>query len=382
MIRTTAQLEKICKTLQTQKFITVDTEFIREKTFYPQLCLVQIGAEKKAWVIDALSPDMNLVPLFEVFLNKNVIKVFHACRQDLEIFYHLMHRMPIPVFDTQVGAMVCGYSDNIAYQRLVEDYLGIKLDKGMRVTDWAHRPLTKEQEKYALHDVVELKEVYTKMMDEICKSNRLDWIQEEMQNLVDPKAYELDAVHLMDKMRLPFQDAGKIHMCARLCEWREELAKKMNLPRQYILSDNALIECAVLKSQKKADFNRLRSRSLSDGFMKSEIGKSLLSVCQKVAKEEVKEWPIKKHYIIKPNQKNQIEALRLLLNAVCEEAHVAPHLVASTDDLLSYLIDSSNVRFMQGWRYQIFGKKVKDLMAGKLAFFYDSHKRSLVVRSV
>ena len=380
MIKTTPQLEKICKTLQKQSFITVDTEFIREKTFYPELCLIQIGAGKKAWVVDALSPDLDLTPLFQVFLNKNVIKVFHACRQDLEIFYHLMHEMPVPVFDTQVGAMVCGYPDNIGYQRLVEDYLGIKLDKGMRVTDWAHRPLTKEQEKYALHDVVELKDVYIKMMDDICKNNRLDWIQEEMQNLVDPKAYELDAVHLMDKMRLPFQDSSKIHLCARLCEWREEWAKKMNLPRQYILSDNALIECAVLKPKKEEDFARLRS--LSNGFMKNEMGKSLQDFCKKVSKEEVKEWPLKKHYTIKPNQKNQIEALRLLLNTVCEEAHVAPHLVASTDDLLSFVLEVSDVRFMKGWRYQIFGKKVNDLMTGKLAFFYDPLKHSLVVRSV
>ena len=290
MIRTIAQLEKICKTLQKQSFITVDTEFIRERTFYPRLCLIQIGAGKKAWVIDALSSDIDLTPLFQVFLNKSVIKVFHACRQDLEIFYHLMHEMPSPVFDTQVGAMVGGYPDNIGYQRLVEDFLHIKLDKGMRVTDWAHRPLTKEQEKYALHDVVELKDVYVKMMDEICKNNRLDWIQEEMQNLVDPKSYELDAVHLMDKMRIPCQESSKVHLCARLCEWREEWAKKLNLPRQYILSDNSLIECAVLKPQKKGDFERLRS--LSDGFVKNEIGQSLLSFCKHVSKEKIKEWPL------------------------------------------------------------------------------------------
>ena len=291
-----------------------------------------------------------------------------------------MHQMPTPVFDTQVGAMVCGYPDNIGYQRLVEDFLHIKLDKGMRVTDWSHRPLTKEQEAYALHDVVELKSVYEKMMDQICQSNRLDWIQEEMQTLVDPNSYEPDASFLMNKMRLPFQEAGKIHFCARLCEWREDWAKRLNLPRQYVLSDNTLIECAVLKPQNAEDFTRLRS--LSSSFLKSELGQSLLNFCQQVVQEKIKVWSIKPHYTIKPSQKNQVEALRLLLNTVCEEANVAPHLVATTDDLLSYLFDSSDVCFMRGWRYQIFGKRVQDLMAGKLAFFYDPLKHSLVVRSV
>ena len=380
MIQKTTELERICKRLHTYKFITVDTEFIREKTFYPQLCLIQIGGEKGAWLIDALSPDIDLSPLFEVLLDKNVIKVFHACRQDLEIFYHLMNKMPTPVFDTQVGAMVCGYSDNVSYQRLVEDYLGIQLDKGMRVTDWSRRPLTKEQQEYALHDVTELKSVYIKMMDQICKNNRLDWIQEEMQGLVDPKIYEPDAVSLMNKMRLPFSALEKIHLCARLCEWREGWAKKLNQPRQYILSDNTLIECAALRPTNEGDFTRLRS--LSAGFMKNDLGKSLKEFCQKVSKEKVKEWPIKKHFTLKPSQKNQIEALRLLLNAVSEEAQVAPHLVATTEELTAYLLDSSDIRFMTGWRYQIFGKKVKDLMSGKVAFFYDPQKKALVVRSV
>ena len=380
MIQTTKELERLCARLHKAKFITIDTEFIREKTFYPQLCLIQIGGEKGAWIVDALAKEIDLTPLFNVFRDKNVIKVFHACRQDLEIFYHLMHEMPTPIFDTQIGAMVCGYPNDIGYQRLVKEYLGINLDKGMRVTDWAHRPLTKEQEEYALHDVIELKSVYTKMMDEICHNNRLDWVQEEIQGLLDPALYELDAVHLLNRMHLPFQDSAKVHLCARLCEWREEWAKKLNLPRQYIASDNSLIECAAFQVKEGKDFEKLRS--FSKGFLKNEIGQSLLEFCQKVAKEPVQEWPIQKRYVLYPNNKNRVEALRFLLNAVCEENDVAPSLVASTEDLTRYLFQPEEVRFMKGWRYQIFGKKVKDLMAGKLAFFYDPQKKTLVVRSV
>lgn len=380
MIHTAKELQRLCTRLNKQKFITVDTEFIREKTFYPELCLIQIGADKGAWVVDTLAENLDLSPLWELFLNKNVIKVFHACRQDLEIFYHLMHKMPTPVFDTQVGAMVCGYPSDVGYQRLVKDYLGVDLDKGMRVTDWSHRPLSKEQEEYALHDVIELKAVYAKMMTEICKMNRLDWVQEEIQNLLDPKLYEPDAVCLLNKMRLPFHDPAKIHLCARLCEWREEWAKKANLPRQYVLSDISLIECAAIQAKEEKDFDSLRS--LSKGFLKNEIGQSLLAFCQKVAREPIQDWPLEKHYVLHPNKKNRVDALRLLLNTVCEENKVAPSLVASTEDLVHYLLQPDEVRFMHGWRYQIFGKRVQDLMAGKIAFVFDPIKKSLIMRSV
>lgn len=379
MIRTTKKLQDLCNRLHKMKFITVDTEFIREKTFYPELCLIQIGCEKGAWVVDALS-EIDLSTLFNVLKDKNVIKVFHACRQDLEIFYHLMHEMPAPIFDTQIGAMVCGYPNDIGYQRLVKEYLGIELDKGMRITDWAHRPLTKEQEEYALHDVMELRDIYIKMMSEICRKNRLDWVQEEIQSLLDPHLYEPDALYLLSKMHLPFHDLARIHLCARLCEWRENWARKLNLPRQYVASDNSLIECAAIQLKKEEDFEMLRS--FSKNFFKNEIGQSLLSFCQEVAKEPIQKWSLPKHYVLHPNNKNRIEALRFLLNVVCEENGVAPSLVASTEDLTRYLFNPEEVRFMHGWRYQIFGKKVTDLMAGKIAFFYDPLKKSLVVRSV
>ncbi len=380
MIETTTQLKRLCARLNKLEFITVDTEFIREKTFYPELCVIQIGGGKGAWMIDALAPDIDLTPLFDVFRNKKVIKVFHACRQDLEIFYHLMHEMPTPVFDTQVGAMVCGYSGEVSYQRLVREYLGINLDKGMRITDWSHRPLTKEQEEYALHDVIELKALYPKMMDEICKNNRLDWIQEEIQASLDPQLYEPDAQHLLEKLGLPFQDPAKIHLCARLCEWRENWAKHLNYPRHFIISDYSLVECAAIRPTKEEDFKAIRT--LSKGFLKNEMGISLKMFCIEVAHEAVQEWPIKKHYVLRPNKKNRVEALRLLLNIVAEENNVAPTLIASTEDLVQYLSQPEEVRFMKGWRYQLYGRRVQDLMNGKLAFLYDPVKKALIIRSV
>ena len=181
-------------------------------------------------------------------------------------------------------------------------------------------------------------------------------------------------------MHIPFQNPAKIHLLARLCEWRETWAKKMNLPRSYIVSDNTLIECAAIYPQKGEDFQKLRS--LSPKFLKNDMGQSLRQFCLQVVSEPVQEWPLKKHYVLRPNKKNRVEALRLLLNVVAEENNVAPTLIANTEDLLQYLFQPNEVRFMKGWRYQIYGKRVQDLMQGKLAFCYDPLKKALIVRSI
>jgi len=380
IIKTTKKLNTLCTKLESARFITVDTEFIREKTYYPQLCLIQVGTNKKAWIIDALAKNLDLTAFFDILKNKKIIKVFHACRQDIEIFYHLMHQMPTPIFDTQIGAMVCGYGDNVSYQQLVKDYVGIELDKGMRITDWSHRPLNKDQEKYALHDVIELQDIYQKMMDEICGTNRLDWIQEEMQHLTSSNLYEPDIVHIMTKMRVPFKKKENIHLCARLCEWREKMAQEKDRPRKYILTDEAILEIAASSPKNAEELEVLRT--ISNGFSKSDLGKSLLEVLDLVIKEEPIEWHLPEKINLTPTQKNCMEALKLLLNVVSEQERVAPYLVATSDNLAHYAKGQENVPFMKGWRHQLFGQKVKKLMDGKLAFFYDPDQHTLVVRPV
>lgn len=379
IIKTTKKLTDLCERLKKERFITVDTEFIREKTYYPELCLIQVGAGKGAWCIDPLAPDMDLTPFFEVLVNPRIIKVFHACHQDLEIFYHLMHKMPVPVFDTQVGAMVCGYHDNVSYQQLVKDYAHITLDKGMRITDWSRRPLTNEQEKYALHDVIELKDVYQKMMEDICAHNRLDWIQEEMMILTNPKLYQTNILHLMEKIHIPFHKKETVHLCARLLEWREKTAQKKNRPRKHILTDESLLECAAIAPKNEAELEALRS--ISDGFSKSDIGASLLKAIQKATTEETLEWPLPEKTNLSNGNKSWMEALRLLLNVVCEEQNVAPYLVASTDDLIQF-IRQGEARFMHGWRFQTFGKYVEAFKKGAVAFVYDQGRKKLVLQSI
>ncbi len=379
MIKTTEKLNALCEKLKSARFITVDTEFIREKTYYPVLCLIQVGMNKKAWIIDTLAENLDLTAFFDILKNKNIIKVFHACRQDIEIFYHLMHKMPEPIFDTQVGAMVCGYNDNVSYQQLVKDYAGIELDKGMRITDWTHRPLSKEQEKYALHDVLELQDIYQKMMDEICQANRLDWIQEEMQHLTRPDLYEPNITHIMGKMHVPFKKKENLHLCARLCQWRENTAQEKDRPRKYILTDEAILEIAASTPKNAKELEDLRT--IPNGFSKSDLGKSLLKTLSKTATETPQEWHLPEKINLSASQKSWMEALKLLLNVVCEQEQVAAYLLANGDDLARYA-KGQNAPFMTGWRYRLFGQKVKKLMEGKLAFFYDPEQHTLVVRSV
>ena len=380
MIKTTKQLNAMCEKLKRARFITVDTEFIREKTYYPVLCLIQVGCNKSAWVIDMMAEGLDLTPFFDIMKDQNIIKVFHACRQDLEIFYHLMKQMPHPVFDTQVGAMVCGYNDNVSYQQLVKDYTGTALDKGMRITDWSHRPLTKEQTQYALHDVIELKTVYQKMMDEICRTNRLDWIQEEMQHLTDTKLYEANIPNIMGKIHLPSQKKQSVHLCARLCQWREKWAKEKNRPRKHILTDENIAELSVLAPQNETDLEALRT--ISDGFGKSDLGQDLIKTIVKAINEEPMDWPMPTKINLTMAQKNTMEALKLLLNVVCENEKVAPYLVATNDDLTQFIKNGEDVRFMKGWRYKIFGKHVQELIDGKLVFAYDNQSKQLICRSV
>ncbi len=378
MIKTTQKLQQLCQRLSRERFITVDTEFIREKTYYAELCLIQVGAGKSAWLIDPLSTELDLTPFFEILLNRSIIKVFHACHQDLEIFYRLMHKMPVPVFDTQIGAMVCGYGDNVSYQQLVKDYLQITLDKGMRITDWSRRPLTKEQQSYALHDVIELKQVYQKMMEDICSHNRLDWIQEEMMALTNTKNYKLNVSHLMAKMRMPFHKKEAIHLCARLIEWREKIAQNKNRPRKYILTDEALLECVAFSPKTEQELEKLRS--ISEGFAKSEVGQSLLKSLNKIRLEEPIEWPVPEKKTLSNGQKSWLEAMRLLLSVVCEENNVAPVLVADTDQMIQY-IHTDDAYFMHGWRFQVFGRYVQSFQKGEVSLVYDQSCKRLVLQS-
>ena len=379
MITTTKELKSVCARFAKHPFMTVDTEFVREKTYYPQVCLIQIASPEEAFCIDPLAQGLSLEPLFKLFANKDVIKVFHACRQDIEIFYHLSGQIPIPVFDTQVGAMVCGYGDNVSYSQLVHDFVGLSLDKTIRVTDWAQRPLSDEQIQYALHDVTELRAVYTKMMAKICESNRLDWLSEEMLHLTLPETYQTDATKVWQRIKVPFKNPQILHVFARLCAWREQYAQTKNRPRKHILKDEALIELAVAHPKETASLDHLRT--FPDGFSKSDMAAELIRVVQQALADDpaVFEQP----QVLKPltvSERNMSEFLHLVLGAVCDEHNVAPKLVATSDEM-NLFIQTQKALFLTGWRKQIFGKYALLAMQGQLTLAYSPELGRLTLQT-
>ena len=378
MITTTEELQHLCDRFAQHPFITVDTEFIREKTYYPQVCLIQLASPKEAVCVDPLSKDLDLTPLFQLFQNKSVIKVFHACRQDLEIFYHLSHQIPVPVFDTQVGAMVCGYGDSVSYQQLVNDFVGVSLDKTMRVTDWSKRPLSEQQIAYALHDVMELRTVYTKMMEKICAQNRLDWLTEEMSDLINPQSYEPALDQLWRRVKVPFKKPLALHIFARLYAWREQVAIRKNCPRKHILRDEALIELAITAPTKASDLEGLRT--FSEGFSRSELAQQLIETIQKALSDdpntfEQPETP--KNLTTK--QHNLLDILKLVLEISAASYEVAPKLVATPDDLTDF-VKTGEASFLHGWRKIVFGEAALKMKAGNLVITFDPVAQQVVLR--
>ena len=378
MITTTKQLQELCHRFAKHPFMTVDTEFIREKTYYPQVCLIQLASPEEAVCVDPLAQGLDLSPLFALFQNTNVIKVFHACRQDIEIFYHLSHQIPVPVFDTQVGAMVCGYGDNVSYQQLVNDFVGVSLDKTMRVTDWSKRPLSDAQVQYALHDVVELRTVYEKMMTRICEQNRLDWLAEEMADLVNPKTYEPDVDSLWKKVRVPFKKPLLIHVFARLYAWRELMAQQKNRPRKFFMKDEALIELAIQMPKTVEQIDGLRS--FPNNFSKSDLAKEIIAVIQQAKSDnpETFEQPCELRPLT-PKQRNLADVLQLVLNIVAEKFGVAPKLVATNADIQQF-IQTGDAPFLKGWRQKVFGEAALAMQAGNLSISFDTSSGNIVLR--
>lgn len=373
MITTTKELKKFCKKLAKYPFITVDTEFIREKTYYPVLCLIQLGCSDEAACVDPLAPDMDLSPLFDLFLNPKVLKVFHAARQDLEIFYHLMGKMPTPLFDTQIAAMVCGYGDAVSYQQLVEQLTQTRLDKSMRFTDWAKRPLLDKQIGYALNDVIPLVEVYQKLTAELQKNGRLDWLKEEQDILNDPHTYQIDDESAWKRLKCTLKKPKEIHLFATLCAWREKTAKQKNRPRRHILKDEVIQELATLAPTTPAELDTLRS--IPHGFAKSETAQSLLKAIQSALKDDPTTFEkptIRKP--LKPAQKSFLEMLKLLLAIVAQQEKVAAKVLASADDLYNFAAGDETVPFLKGWRFDLFGQKAQLLHQGKLCLIYRPDK--------
>lgn len=372
IISTQTELDALCLDLAQHPFITIDTEFLRDKTYYPTLCLVQVAPpEGTAVAIDPLAKGLDLKSLFDLLDNPAVVKVFHAARQDLEIFYNLTGRVPQSIFDTQVAAMVCGYGDQIGYLNLVQDICGKKLDKGAQFTDWSRRPLTEKQTLYALDDVIWLREVY-KHLDKMLKGrDRTAWVKEEMEFLTDPTTYQNPPEQAWQRLKLRTDKPQAIAVLMEVAKWREEEAQRRNVPRGRILRDETLLDLAVHAPRTVDELKHIRG--VGEDIARGKLGAAIMAAVERSAS-------IPKDSIPRPDKKRPlpqtlvpvVELLKVLLRIVAAEKEVAARLIASPDDLEEIArSDDADVAAMKGWRHDVFGREAINLKHGKVALCID-----------
>lgn len=381
LITTTAELESLVSRLKTAAFITVDTEFIREKTYWPRLCLIQVAGEGKddAAAIDPLAPGIDLSSFYALMADERVLKVFHACRQDLEIFLKEAGALPRPVFDTQVAAMVCGYGEQAGYEALVNGVLKKTLDKTSRFTDWAQRPLTPKQISYALGDVTYLRPIYEKLTARLQNMNRMSWIEDEMRDLLDESNYVTKPEEAWLRLRLPSHKPRVLGILREIAAWRERAAQKVNIPRGRMLKDEALAEIATHPPATREALARMRN--VHQGFAESEKGRELLDVVKQATEMPEADLPQRPERVqMPPGLGPTTDLLRVLLKLKCEENDVAPKLLCSAAELetLAAYGDKADVPALRGWRLDLFGREALALRAGQMALAVQDGRLKLI----
>lgn len=376
-IQTTEELDNLCLRLAEHPFVTVDTEFIREKTYWPQLCLIQIASEDEAVCVDPLAKGIDLRALFDLMQNESVIKVFHAARQDIEIFYHLSGKTPVSVFDTQLAAMVCGFGESVSYQNLVQRLLGRELDKSMRFTDWSRRPLTDKQISYALNDVTHLRDVYRKITGILEETGRTEWVADDTALLMNPQTYENESSQAWKRLKITTTKPFYLALCQALAAYREDMAKRQNRPRKHIMRDEVLLEIAGSAPETAEEMEKLRG--LPQGFTHSRMGRDILKLIAAVKAQDESTYPeMPKPYELPRSARAVSKMLRLLLMIKAAENDVAEKLIVSQDDL-DVLAGEKNpdLDVLKGWRYQIFGKAALEMKAGKTGLRYNPERHRI-----
>src|SRR5215212_8208417 len=365
-ITTTNDLAEACTRLARHPFVTVDTEFLRESTYYPKLCVAQMASTDEAVVVDALAPGLDLAPLFGLMANERVLKVFHAARQDIEIVWHRAGVIPCPIFDTQVAAMVLGYGDSISYDQLVQRITGDVLDKSSRFTDWTRRPLTDAQLSYAISDVTHLRDVYRALSADLEKRGRAEWVSAEMDVLTSPETYRADPEQAWQRLKSRVRKPKELAVLMEVAAWRECEAQSRDIPRGRVLKDDVLGDIAV---QAPTTVERLgHLRSLPKGFERSKWGNDILEAVRRGLGRDPKTLPRIERLKPAVNGTAIVELLKVLLRMTSEKHGVAAKVIATVDDLDRIAADDeADVPALQGWRREMFGNKALDLKHGRLA---------------
>ncbi|TCD14335.1 ribonuclease D [Oricola cellulosilytica] len=379
LIETTDELSAACARLAQHPFITIDTEFIRETTFWPELCLVQIASTEEAVLVDPLADGISLDPMFSLLADKNVLKVFHAARQDIEIFFNLAAAIPEPIFDTQVAAMVCGFGDAIAYDQLVKRITGAHIDKSSRFTDWRQRPLSDKQLSYALADVTHLRDVYAELSQQLQAAHREHWVREEMSVLTARETYDLHPEDAWQKLKLRVRKPIELQILKNLAAWREREARARNQPRRRILKDDAIYEIA--QQQPRTPEALARLRSLNKGIERSSMAQPMIKAVTDALALDKSELPAIPRAPASPEGTSAaVDLLRVVLKLTAEEQGVAQKIIATTDDLEKIAIkgDEADVGALKGWRREVFGEKALKTVNGEIAIRFDDRKLSVV----
>jgi ribonuclease D len=376
-ITTTEALQEFCARLANEPFITVDTEFMRETTYWPKLCLIQAASPTNAAIIDPLAEGLDLEPFLALMRDESILKVFHAARQDVEIFVKL-GAMPRPMFDTQVAAMAAGFGDQVSYEALVRQMLRQEVDKGSRFTDWARRPLSDAQLVYALGDVTHLAALYPKLRDRLQKDGRLDWVMAEMGDLTDPALYDTDPEKAWRRLKPKKFSAKYLAPFVATAVWRERAAQERDQPRGRILKDEAIDEIAAQAPTDPDAFNRLRS--VPKGFGASRLGLELSAELKRVMADPEAHAPrLERPAHNQPAPPSVVELLKVLLKAKSDNAGVATKLIANVADLEKIaLSDDADVDALKGWRRQLFGEDALKLKRGEIALVLNGPRVEVV----
>ena len=378
-ITTTSELAAVCRRMACHSFVTVDTEFLRETTYYPLLCVAQMASPDEAVVVDALAPGIDLAPFYALMADERVMKVFHAARQDIEIVWHAAKLIPHPVFDTQVAAMVLGYGDSVSYEQLVQRITGDSLDKSHRFTDWTRRPLSEAQLTYAISDVTHLRDVYLALLEDLKRRGRADWVEDEMSVLTSPDTYRMEPENAWKRLKTRVRKPRELAILIEVAAWREQEAQSRDVPRSRVLKDEAIADIAV---QAPTNAERLKTlRSLPKGFERSRWGEAIVEAVGRGLARDPKTLPLQARVQPATNGAAIVELLKVLLRMISEQHHVAAKVIATVDDLDRIAAsDNANVPALSGWRRELFGDKALALKHGKLALAIEKGRVATVER--
>jgi ribonuclease D len=366
LITTTADLAAACARLATHPFVTIDTEFLRDSTYYPKLCLLQMASPDEGLLVDPLAPELDLAPFFALMADQRVMKVFHAARQDLEIVWNLGRMLPTPLFDTQIAAMVCGYGDSVGYEQLANDLAKARIDKSSRFTDWSRRPLSEAQLVYALSDVTHLRDIYLALKSDLEQTGRTEWLVEEMAVLNHPGTYETKPEDAWMRLKGRVRKPREVALLIEIAAWREIEAQSKDVPRGRVLKDDALMDIVQRAPREPEALSDLRS--LPRGFERSRAGADVLAAVERALAVDHKTLPRLERPERHGGNGAVLDLMKVLLKAVSDSERVAPKIIATVDDLEAIANDDgADVPALKGWRRTLFGEKALALKTGQLS---------------